>query len=301
MDDLIAKLNALKGQTIDDATIASLLSDGGAKFAKEGSSAQNQPSFHPNREFVGSVDDLVVASRAAELELDSIRRYFQRSGPTSKQGIDGLADEDLSLDSDDDILADVNSSKISNLDKILASNSMIAIPDDEGISNPLEESLISFPTIDTEVSSIPQSVIISHGARVVELGEVQSMVDGMLVIGYAPLDQIDITSSHNRNEPSPAVCDVESLVFISGSSPLTVIGMVVDTLGTVYYPFHLVVLTNKDALSAKEIIGLPVCTISTHARLIEIDDVGGNVVIRGAPQICDYDDGFDDGADEADD
>jgi hypothetical protein len=71
----------------------------------------------------------------------------------------------------------------------------------------------------------------------------------MLVIGHSALDNIS-EDLRNTSTQLPSVCDVESLVFLSGTDPLTVIGMVVDTLGTVYNPYHLVIITNQQAVDS---------------------------------------------------
>ena len=65
-----------------------------------------------------------------------------------------------------------------------------------------------------------------------------------------------------------AACEVESLVFLADSEPLTVVGMVVDVLGTARSPIHLVLITNKQLVSqlgsASKLVASRVCTIYTH-------------------------------------
>jgi hypothetical protein len=131
MEELIAKLNSLKGQKIDDATIAELL--GGCKEPSvDYANQKNVTGTIKSSQDIGSVDDLVIASRAAELEMESMRRYFKREGSMRIQGLDGLADEPLSSESEDEILpCDIIGEETSRLDKILAGNSLEVIPDDD--------------------------------------------------------------------------------------------------------------------------------------------------------------------------
>jgi hypothetical protein len=293
--DLLAKLEALKGATLDDAAIAELMAAAGR--SKEGPNTLITTPKDSNSHEMDqhSVDDLLVASRAAEMELASLKRYFNNPRAVSGSGVDGLADEILSSDSDDEVEFECKNSDKSALDKLLEKNSLTAIGDDEGEQN--EESAF-LDEIDT--LNIPTSVMIPYGARIINLGTVQAVVDGLLVIGEVnPLDEA-ITGASTTG----TACEVESLVFLSDSEPFTVVGMIVDTLGSVKRPMHLVLVSNKDLLlklkSVNDLVGRSVCTIDSHSKLVEIDECGDNTFIKGAPQLGYYEDCDDDGADDDD-
>jgi hypothetical protein len=119
-----------------------------------------------------------------------------------------------------------------------------------------------------------------------------------LVIGEVNLAEAIKSDSTSAS----AACEVESLVFLVDSEPLAVVGMVVDPLGTMRNPLHLVLITNKKLVvsmgSADKLVGARVCTIDSHSKQVDVDEVNGQAIIRGSPQLLDYEDGDDDGADE---
>ena len=287
MEDLISKLNALKGRTIDESTIAELM---------RGANSQTEPQSHytrsqgaRNAEFE-SVDDLVVASRAAELELESIQRYFSTKQSGKLTGVDGLADEEVSSDSEDEAFQSKLTSERSYLDEVLARNSMVTVREDENddasTAEPPSDALVSSECF----ASIPTTVIVPSGSCFIDLGKILSVVDGMYIIGKKPLGEL-LPHPVSSNE---VACDVETLVFLNETDPLLVVGVVVDTLGTVENPFHLVLITQADIRTSPDtLIGKSVCTLETHANVVEIDQIDGAVHIKGAPQICDEYDGDD--------
>ena len=292
MEDLFAKLQALRGATIDDATIAQLLASS-ASAVPESAAPSYAVEHHGGRmDGSHSVDDLLIASKAAEMELESMRRYFNTPAHGSRGGVDGLQDEDVSSDSDDDVLNECKAKELSVLDKLLTKNNFVTVADDED-EEPKEANEVD----DVDVSHVPTSVVMPFGARMIPLGSVQSVVDGMLVIG-----DINLLDVKPDTTSCSAACEVESLVFLADSEPLTVVGMVVDVLGTVRSPIHLVLITNKQLVSqlgsASKLVASRVCTIDTHSKQVEIDEVNGQATIRGSPQILGLEDGDDDGADE---
>ena len=304
MDELIAKLNALKGRTIDENTIAELMRDTNSGVQASQNLDQQRNFIEPG---VECVDDLVVASRAAELELQSLRRYFTNDNPGKLTGIDGLANEVLSSDSEDEVVQLKNANEKSYLDEVLGRNSMVTIQDDEK-----EEASIMETTTDSIVpteylDALPTSVVVPAGSRFIDLGKILSLVDGMFIIGSKPLDMLLSGDCDSKPSDLPPACDVETLVFCPGTDPLVVIGVVVDTLGTVENPYHLVLVTQPEYRSnpslLESMIGQSVCTLSTHANVVEVDQIDGAVCIRGAPQICALDDDpcDDDGCDSEQD
>jgi hypothetical protein len=78
--------------------------------------------------------------------------------------------------------------------------------------------------------------------------------------------------------------------------------MIVDILGTVKNPLHLVIVSNKSVVSRlKEegkLVGSKVCTLSSHSRRVEVDEFAGQLAIRGSPQLAELEDCDDDGADD---
>ena len=295
MDELLLKLQALRGTTIDDKMISDLLnglpeniSDASIAATEKGGSQVLVDDSH-------SVDDLLIASKAAEMEFESMRRYFSTPERPRTAGIDGLKDEDVSSDSDDEVIRECSKAENSNLDKLLAKNSLVYVNDEEEADTVAEN---NENTDGVDLSSVPQTIMVPYGAKFIPLGTIQSVVDGLLVISEGNLIEDNASASNNER----VACDVESLVFIANSNPLTVIGMIVDTLGTVKNPIHLVVVTNRDQFSllssTDSLIGSSVCTLSSHAKVVEIDDICGQAVIKGSPQLVDYEDGDDDGADE---
>ena len=293
MENLLAKLQALRGTTIDDATIAELIASSVTESSKLNDIPEDDSVSHIGAN-TQSVDDLLIASKAAEMELESMRRYFNTPDRCRREGVDGLQDEDVSSDSDDDVLNECKAKELSDLDKLLSKNSLVVIADDDE-----EESKEANEVDDVDVSHLPTSVVMPYGARLIPLGTVQSVVDGMLVIGEVNL----VEASETERLATHAACEVESLVFLAGSDPLTVVGMVVDTLGTVKSPLHLVLITNKDLVStlgsSASLVGRHVCTIDTHSKQVEVDEVNGQTMIRGSPQLLELEDGDDDGADES--
>ena len=289
-------LQSLRGATLDDTMIAKLMAAAAGSISQQLQSSNSPDDDLIYGEDVHQVDDLIVASKAAEMELQSMRRYFATPERAPRRGIDGLADEELSSDSDDEIVAECKQAELSVLDKILAKNSLVGVADDAEEAEP-EEGAGNMP----DLSSVPTSVMVPYGAKRISLGKVQSQVDGLLVISEVNLME---TESVKPDAGDSAACDVESLVFLSDSEPLSVIGMVVDTLGSVRFPMHLVLVTNMELvaqLSAKgELIGASVCTMDSHCRMVEVDEVDGTAVIKGAPQIGDIDDCDDDGAEDED-
>ena len=287
MDELIAKLNALKGRTIDENTIAELMR-GSVDEATGPIQQTHRQGFVDTG--VDSVDDLIVASRAAELELQSLRRYFTTNKQGSLVGVDGLADEELSSDSEDESIQQKYEGEKSYLDEVLGRNSMVTIQDDEkdetSTTEPVNDSIIASECLD----SLPTSVIVPAGSCFIDLGKILSLVDGMFIIGTKPLEELLAGTGDNSSSAPPAACDVETLVFLTGTDPLVVIGVVVDTLGTVENPYHLVLITQPEYRTNPSIlggmIGQSVCTLDTHANVVELDHQIGGVCIRGAPQIC---------------
>ena len=294
MDNLLEKLQALRGATIDDNMIAQLLAASAGSL--EGVTRNQAPSGSTRLGFEdsNSVDDLLIASRAAEMELESMRRYFKTPDSNTRRGLDGLADEDVSSDSDDEVSQECKSVEKSTLDKILAKNALVPLNDAEEDDVVAEEQA---EVGEVDFSSVPRTIMVPYGAKFIPLGKIHSVVDGLLVIS----DSDPVNETGHPQTQSGVACDVESLVFLSDSNPLTVIGMVVDTLGTVKCPIHLVLVTNKEdfsQLTSKgSLVGTSVCTLSSHAKVVEVDEVCGQAVIRGAPQLIDYE-GDDDGAEE---
>ena len=194
--------------------------------------------------------------------------------------------------SDDDVLNECNDKERSVLDKLLTKNNFVTVADDED-EEPKEANEVD----DVDVSHVPTNVVMPLGARMIPLGSVQSVVDGMLVSG-----DIDLLDVKPDTTSCSAACEVESLVFLADSEPLTVVGMIVDVLGTARSPIHLVLITNKQLVSqlgsASKLVASRVCTIYTHSKQVEIDEVNGQATIRGSPQILVLEDGDDDGADE---
>ena len=291
MENLLEKLQSLKGVTIDDEMISQLLQAAKASTVSEASVPEGFDDICRNGN--DHVDDILIASRAAELELESMRRYFSRPSATTVQGIDGLKDEDLSSDSDDEI-AETKTVEESVLDKLLAKNSMVAINDDEEETHSADD-----VSAEVDMSHIPTTLVIPYGSQFIPLGKVISVVDNLLVIGE--INPVEAAEVGNTSSGSVA-CDVESMVFLAGSEPLEVIGMIVDTLGTVRHPMHLVLVSNKglvDRLKASDkLIGAAVCTLTSHSRLVEVDQIGGHLAIRGCPQVAELEDYDDDGADD---
>jgi hypothetical protein len=297
MENLLEKLQSLKGTTIDDEMIARLLSE---------ASVSVRPADRPESESVGfddicrngtdHVDDILIASRAAELEMESMRRYFPRANQTKRMGIDGLQDEDLSSDSEDEV-DEINTTECSILDKLLADNSMVTVKDDEDDLVASEE----LAGNEVDMSHIPSSLVVPYGSQFIPLGKILSIVDGLLVIGELNPVQLE---GENQQATNPVACDVESMVFLSGSDPLEVVGMIVDTLGTVQHPMHLVLVSNKDMIKrlieSNELLGASVCTLSSHSKIVEIDAIGGHLAIRGSPQLAELEDYDDDGAEDED-
>jgi len=296
MDELIAKLNALKGRTIDENTIAELMKDSAQSDETTNSFRSTEDQKYSGTE---SCDDLIVASRAAELELESIRRYFSSNASSKRGGVDGLKDEDLSSDSEDEILNSTFASEKSYLDEVLTRNSLVTVADDDNqdsttVEQPVPcDSIVSSETLD----AIPTSVIVPSGARFIDLGRILSVVDGMYIIGTRPLSEL-ASGEANPLELPPA-CDVETLVFLSDSEPLKVVGMVIDTLGTIENPYHLVLITQPEFRTGdfEKLIGHSVCTLDTHANIVQVDRVDGVIGIRGAPQLCDQEDEVDEDSD----
>jgi hypothetical protein len=291
MENLLEKLHALKGATIDDETIAQLLRIASSNAEATHSTPVSFEDICKNEQ--DHVDDLVIASRAAEIELQSMRRYFSTRASPGIRGKDGLADEELSSDSDVET-AQCQTPETSSLDKLLLKNGLTKVNDDE---EPLDtEEALKVDEID--LGHIPVTVVIPYGSNFIPLGKIISVVDNLLVIGEG--NPIDIQSSPHA-EGSIAV-EPESMVFLAGSDPLQVVGMVVDTLGTVHQPMHLVVVSNKALISklkeSDSLIGAPMCTLSSHSRMVEIDNIGGYMSIKGSPQIAELEDYDDDGADE---
>jgi hypothetical protein len=289
MDNLLEKLQSLKGVTIDDNMITQLLQ---AAQSSAGKSPVRAGFDDICRSDVDHVDDILVASRAAELELESMRRYFSNPSAKEAQGIDGLADEDLSSDSEDESLE--LKAEESVLDKLLAKNSMVAINDEEEETQSVDDL-----ATDVDMSHIPTTVVIPYGAQFVPLGKVISVVDNLLVIGE--VNPVEAVGSEAVPTHSVA-CDVESMVFLAGSEALEVVGMIVDTLGTVRHPMHLVLVSNKALIerlkSSSQLIGTSVCSLTSHSRVVEVDQIGGHLAIRGCPQIAELEDYDDDGADD---
>lgn len=295
MDNLIEKLQALRGSTIDDKVIAELLSFSQSVIGNDTSQNSGTGRNLVSIDECNSVDDLLIASRAAELELDSMRRYFQTPQSFRTRGIDGLIDEVCSSDSDDDVVQECKEAEKSALDKLLAKNSLLSVNDAEEE----EQAEISSTKADeVDVSSVPRTIMVPYGAKYIPLGKIQSVVDGLLVISEGNIMNEIVADARSEK----VACEVESLVFISDSNPLTVIGMIVDTLGTVKNPIHLVLVTNKEdfaELSGKgSLVGTSVCTLTSHAKIVEVDEISGQAVIKGSPQLMDYEEGDDDGAEE---
>ena len=294
MEDLFRKLQSLKGETLDDATIAQLLA--AASASQSLLPVKEEEPFDWNRITPNSnehVDDLLIASRAAEMELASMRRYFQTPNAVKVGGIDGLKDEDLSSDSDDDaVLNECVMAEKSALDKLLAKNSLVSVQDDEVDSAPGSED-----GLQVDLSHVPSTVVVPYGAQFISLGQVQSTVDGLLVIGATNMMETEATEKRSNG----VACDVESMVFLEGSEPLEVLGMIVDTLGTVANPLHLVLVSNKTLVARLEaesrLVGAKVCTLTSHSKVIEVDEFAGQLAIRGCPQLAELEDCDDDGAD----
>ena len=295
MDSLIEKLQSLKGATIDDEVIANLL------LQAASSSKTPEPASKKISGFVDicrndsdHVDDILVASRAAELEFESMKRYVPKPQQPRIVGIDGLRDEELSSDSDDE-LNHHKGAEESILDKLLSKNSLVAVNDDDEAV----EASADVEQEELDLSHIPMSVVVPYGAQYVPLGKILSVVDGLLVIGESNPLEVDTQSPPKS---SLVACDVESMVFLAGSNPLEVIGMIVDTMGTVHYPMHLVLVSNKALLTrlqeSNQLLGAAVCTLTSHAKIVEIDSIGGHLAIRGSPQLAELEDCDDDGADE---
>ena len=286
-------LQSLKGKTLDDKSIADLI-----KALESDNSAARKASEVIHHHAAGSsadihsVDDLVIASQAAEMEFASIKRYFSSQTSTSAGGIDGLADEDLSSDSEDEVIIN-HKKEVSVLDAILSKNSMKTV-DDDGKDEVCSDVDTTVEPV-ADLSSVPSTVVVPFGAKKISLGKVQSVVDGLLVIAEFGISDTPTEAERIAHAQVVSACDIESLVFLEGSEPLSVIGMIVDILGTVKNPMHLVLVTNKamvDELSSN-LIGARMCTFDSHSRMVEVDEIGGTTVIRGVPQICD-DDGDDD-------
>lgn len=292
--DLASKLQSLKGAVLDEETIAQLIAASASVSRQNLRTHHTESHHHYMEDGQNSVDDLLVASRAAEMELDSMRRYFPTPSRKTGVGIDGLADEELSPDSEDEIVNEIHQVEKSALDKILAKNSMIAVVDGEEEDDEDADFLAG-----ADLSNVPTSVVVPDGAKFVDLGKIQYQVDGLLVIGEVNVHEESFSVRCSGSVPT--ACDVESLVCLKDSEPLTVIGMVVDTLGSVKQPMHLVLVTNKELISRlsseNSLIGAQVCTIDSHSKLVEIDEIDGSTVIRGAPQLGDIDECDDDGAD----
>jgi hypothetical protein len=294
MEDLFRKLQSLKGETLDDATIAQLIA--AANGTQSLPPVKEEEPFDWNGIAPNSnehVDDLLIASRAAELELASMRRYFQTPNAVKVGGIDGLEDEDLSSDTDDDtVLKECVIAEKSALDKLLSKNSLVSVQDDEVDSAPG-----SNDGLQIDLSHVPSTVVVPYGAQFIPLGQVQSTVDGLLVIGATNVMETEASGKHRNG----VACDVESMVFLEGSEPLEVLGMIVDTLGTVANPLHLVLVSNKSLVARLEsengLVGAKVCTLTSHSKVIEVDEFAGQLAIRGCPQLAELEDCDDDGSD----
>jgi hypothetical protein len=294
MENLLEKLQSLKGTTVDDDLISRLMAEAALSQTRGHASETRGPGFEDIcRNESEHVDDLLIASRAAELELESMRRYFPASNQTKRVGIDGLQDEELSSDSEDEV-DEVKASEETILDKLLAKNSMVPIQDDDDDVETSEEL-----ATELDMSHIPSTVVVPYGSHFIPLGKIISLVDGLLVIGEVNPAEIE------PSDPAPkhsVACDIESMVFLAGSDPLEVVGMIVDTLGTVQHPMHLVLVSNKSLIGrlkeSKSLLGASVCTLSSHSRRVEIDAIGGHLAIRGSPQLAELEDYDDDGADE---
>jgi hypothetical protein len=248
-----------------------------------------------------SVDDIIVASKAAELELMAMKRYFTTGGIRSGQGIDGLADEDLSSSSDEEDVAPAQTPSKSSLDALLAKNSLVAMDDAGSDLGEDECGLQSLP--EESLEAIPKTMVVPYGSKNMSLGFVQSIVDGFLVIGHKPLafPEDEENSSTAIVTSEYVACDVESMVFLAGSDPLEVLGLIVDTLGSTKNPMHLVLVTNKPLVAqltaSSTLIGSKVCTIDSHCRVVEVNELNGSTYLNGVPQLADEDQFDDDGAD----
>ncbi len=256
----------------------------------------------PQERETETVDDLVVAGRSAELELQSMKRYFSVGGARARGGIDGLADEIMSSSSDDENVATTPDANKSSLDALLAKHSMVGVDNADSDVDEAEGALQTIP--DENLEMIPKSVVVPYGSRYISLGKVHGMVDGFLVIGHRELSDSDIQSDFRPCHDFVA-CDVESLVFLSGSDPLPVLGMVVDTLGSTKNPMHLVLVTNKPLLQELErdnrLTGAEVCTIESHCRVVEVNEINGSTLVNGMPQLQDDQDDYDDDGAEKED
>lgn len=292
MENLFQKLQSLKGATLDEETIAQLIAAAARSEQSISSDVKHVTGAEVDNQHV---DDIVVAQRAAEMELESMRRYFQTPDANRRRGVDGLQDEILSSDSEDDIVSQCMKSEKSALDKLLSKNALVAIPDDE-----CDEINDADDKEEVDLSHVPSTVVVPYGAQFIGLGTIQSVVDGLLVIGnFNPVEE---PSPSDRRSSESVACDVESMVFLEGSDPLEVVGMIVDILGTVNNPLHLVIVSNKSVVSQLQaegkLIGAKVCTLSSHSRRVEVDEFAGQLAIRGSPQLAELEDCDDDGADD---
>ena len=252
MEQLLETLKGLQGQVISDDLLKELQS----KITSSSlSSSQNQRSsqvmIHSEDLVIDGeteMDDMLVAQRVAQLENARLAQVASMSMSRSyviPQGVDGLADEDLSELSEDDVMTP----ETSVLNKLLADKGLMVEEDSECE----DESALPVPV---DFSKHPSHLC--HSEPLIPVGIVDGVVEGLLIVrGYQ------------------VALDENSLLCLEEDPSRAVVGCIIEVFGAVQHPSYLV------AQQGLVQVGSKLVTVPSQSKLILLDEENGIFSISG--------------------